>query len=77
SLHCELPCVTVEANKVCPLSGWLVLDVLLQPFESVADLLLNASPTLKDFIEKKMDKRCHFALEKSELLRMRKGQFRN
>ncbi|EPB74786.1 hypothetical protein ANCCEY_06151 [Ancylostoma ceylanicum] len=77
SLHCELPCVTLEANKVCPLSGWLTLDILLQPLESVADLLLNASPTLKDFIEKKMDKRCHFALEKSELLRLRKGQFKN
>ncbi|KAK6754775.1 hypothetical protein RB195_013644 [Necator americanus] len=64
SLHCELPCVTLELNKVCPLSGWLMLDILLQPLDAVANLLLDASPTLKDYLEKKMDKRCHFTLQK-------------
>ncbi|KHJ88981.1 hypothetical protein OESDEN_11214 [Oesophagostomum dentatum] len=77
SLQCDLPCLTMELNKVCPLSGWLTLDVILQPFEAVADLLLDMSPTLKDFLEKKMDRRCHFTINKSELLKMRKGQFKN
>uniref|UniRef100_A0A183F602 CPG4 domain-containing protein n=1 Tax=Heligmosomoides polygyrus TaxID=6339 RepID=A0A183F602_HELPZ len=74
-LNCELACITTELNKVCPLSGWLTLDILLQPFESVADLLLESSPSLKDFLAKKMDKRCRFVLQKSELMKLRKGQF--
>ncbi|VDL80803.1 unnamed protein product [Nippostrongylus brasiliensis] len=62
-------------NKVCPLSGWLMLDILLEPFDSVADLLLNSSPSLKDFISKKLDRRCRFLVQKSEIMKLRKGQF--
>ncbi|VDL82566.1 unnamed protein product [Nippostrongylus brasiliensis] len=75
ALSCELSCVTTELNKVCPLSGWLMLDILLEPFDSVADLLLNSSPSLKDFISKKLDRRCRFLVQKSEIMKLRKGQF--
>ncbi|KAK5966665.1 CPG4 domain-containing protein [Trichostrongylus colubriformis] len=75
AFNCMLPCATVELNKVCPLSGWLTLDILLQPMEAVADLLLKASPSIKDFVAKKMDKRCRFAIQKSEIMKLRKGQF--
>ncbi|KAK6041608.1 hypothetical protein COOONC_20887 [Cooperia oncophora] len=55
--------------------GSLCRTFSLQPMESVADLLLKASPTIKDFVAKKMDKRCRFAIQKSEIMKMRKGQF--
>ncbi|KAK6025539.1 hypothetical protein OSTOST_08556, partial [Ostertagia ostertagi] len=75
SFNCMLPCATIELNKVCPLSGWLTLDILLQPVEAVSDLMLKATPAIKDFVAKKMDKRCRFAIQKSEIMKMRKGQF--
>uniref|UniRef100_A0A0K0CXE1 CPG4 domain-containing protein n=1 Tax=Angiostrongylus cantonensis TaxID=6313 RepID=A0A0K0CXE1_ANGCA len=74
-LNCALPCITMELNKVCPLSGWLTLDILLQPFETVADHLLDSSPVLKDFIANRINKKCKFLVQKSELIKLRKGQF--
>uniref|UniRef100_A0A1I7XJK4 Dihydroflavanol 4-reductase n=1 Tax=Heterorhabditis bacteriophora TaxID=37862 RepID=A0A1I7XJK4_HETBA len=75
SLNCLLSCLTPELNKVCPLSGWLTLDVLLKPLESVADILERVSTQLKNLISKKLDKRCHFIMNKEELLQLRKGKF--
>ncbi|KAJ1346233.1 hypothetical protein KIN20_000985 [Parelaphostrongylus tenuis] len=75
AMDCALPCITTETNKVCPLAGWLALDILLEPFERVADHLLESSPTLKDFITNRINKKCKFLLEKSEILKLKKGQF--
>ncbi|EGT50251.1 hypothetical protein CAEBREN_31765, partial [Caenorhabditis brenneri] len=36
SVQCILPCVTNRLNDKCALSGWLTLDMLLQPFDAFA-----------------------------------------
>ncbi|CAP31893.1 Protein CBG13025 [Caenorhabditis briggsae] len=75
SLQCTLPCVTKRLNNKCALSGWLSLDMLMQPFDAVSVMVEQLSPPLKDLIVKKIDKRCRFAINPSRLNRIRNGDF--
>lgn len=75
SLQCTLPCVTKRLNNKCALSGWLSLDMLMQPFDAVSVMVEQLSPPLKDLIIKKIDKRCRFALNPNKLNRIRNGDF--
>ncbi|CAB3404839.1 unnamed protein product [Caenorhabditis bovis] len=75
SLQCTLPCVTKKLNQACPLSGWLALDMLLQPLDAAATMIDNLAPAVKDLIGKKIDKRCRFAIHTTQLNRVRNGDF--
>ncbi|EFP07844.1 hypothetical protein CRE_26096 [Caenorhabditis remanei] len=75
SLQCTLPCVTKRLNNKCALSGWLSLDMLMQPFDAVSVMVDQLSPPLKDLISKKIDKRCRFAIDPHRLNRIRNGDF--
>ncbi|CAI2352077.1 unnamed protein product [Caenorhabditis sp. 36 PRJEB53466] len=76
SLQCTLPCVTRRLNDKCALSGWLSLDMLMQPFDAVSVMFEQLSPPLKDLILKKIDKRCRFAVNIERLNRIRNGDFK-
>uniref|UniRef100_A0A8R1HJ26 CPG4 domain-containing protein n=2 Tax=Caenorhabditis japonica TaxID=281687 RepID=A0A8R1HJ26_CAEJA len=75
SLQCTLPCVTKKLNSKCALSGWLSLDMLMQPFDAVAVMIDQLSVPLKDLITKKIDKQCRFAVNPTRLNRIRNGDF--
>lgn len=76
SLQCTLPCVTKRLNSKCALSGWLSLDMLMQPFDAVSVMVDQLSPALRDVISKKIDKRCRFAINPTRLNRIRNGDFK-
>ncbi|CAI5440745.1 unnamed protein product [Caenorhabditis angaria] len=75
SLQCTLPCVTQKLNQACALSGWLALDMLMQPFDAATVMIEQLAPPLRDLVIKKVDKRCRFAINASQLNRIRNGDF--
>ncbi|CAI4222663.1 unnamed protein product [Auanema sp. JU1783] len=74
-LKCAIPCVTFEMNLQCPLSGWLSLDVMLQPFDAVSSLLEVLSPEVQAIIRSKVSDQCHFAISSKSLKKVREGDF--
>ena len=70
-----LPCITDELNAVCPNSGWLALDTLMQPLEAISEGVKGLGPALKDLIITKIEKKCKFIVDGSIQKKIRKGDF--
>ncbi|CAD6192494.1 unnamed protein product [Caenorhabditis auriculariae] len=75
SLACTLPCITKKLNDKCDLSGWLTLDVLMQPLDATAAIVEDLPVSLRDLLHQKIDKRCSFTLSTARLNRIRNGDF--
>ncbi|EGT39563.1 hypothetical protein CAEBREN_30292 [Caenorhabditis brenneri] len=76
SVQCILPCVTKRLNNECPLSGWLTLDMLLQPFDAFSVMFKQPFSLLQRKIHSNIGERCSFMVRPIRLDRIRNGDFR-
>ncbi|GMT09230.1 hypothetical protein PFISCL1PPCAC_527, partial [Pristionchus fissidentatus] len=75
SIRCLLPCMLHRMNDVCPLSGWLTLDSILQPFDKAAALFAKAPPLMQQMIREQLTDKCTYLFNEKSLAEMRKGRF--
>ncbi|GMS79451.1 hypothetical protein PENTCL1PPCAC_1626 [Pristionchus entomophagus] len=75
AVQCALPCILERANAVCPLSGWLILDSVLQPFDKAAALFAKAPPLMQQLVREQLSDRCAYLFDVTSLADMRKGKF--
>lgn len=75
AVHCALPCFLERANAVCPLSGWLVLDAVLQPFDKAAALFAQAPDLVRQLVREQLSEKCEPLFDVARIADMRKGRF--
>ncbi|GMR58268.1 hypothetical protein PMAYCL1PPCAC_28463 [Pristionchus mayeri] len=72
---CSLPCIVDRTNAVCPISGWLILDAVLQPFDKAAALFDKAPELVRQLVREQLSTVCEPLFDVSKLAQMRKGKF--
>ncbi|KAF8384997.1 hypothetical protein PRIPAC_74139, partial [Pristionchus pacificus] len=75
AVHCAMPCILTRANAVCPLSGWLMLDSVLQPFDKAAALFDKAPELVRQLVREQLSDKCAYLFDVKSLAEMRKGKF--
>ena len=76
ALACTIPCFTDELNAVCPNSGWLALDSIMQPLEHIASGVDQVGPVLKKYVLEKMEEnKCKFVVDSAAQKKIRKGDW--
>jgi hypothetical protein len=72
SSDCYLPCFRDRMNAACPRSGGMILDSMLRPFYTLADLVEESGPMVHNFVDNKVPKSCLFLTKTASLNEVRK-----